>query len=48
MMRWKGCERNLSCPNLSYYADIGLDGLRKTMKLSQDSLRQILAKLFIL
>jgi hypothetical protein len=33
-MNWKGYERKLSWPNLSYYTGISLEGLRKTMKIS--------------
>jgi hypothetical protein len=37
-MNWKGCGRHGSWPNLRYYPDICLEGLRKTMNsLSQDS-----------
>jgi hypothetical protein len=38
MMNWKGFERKRSWPNLRYYPNICLEGLRKTTKIpSQDS-----------
>jgi hypothetical protein len=37
MMNFKGCGRRRSWPNLRYYPDICLEGLRKTTKLSQNS-----------
>jgi hypothetical protein len=39
MVNWKGCERKLSWPNLGFYSDICLQGLRNTKQnLSEASL----------
>jgi hypothetical protein len=40
-MRWKGCGRYQSWPNLRYYPGICMEGLRKPMKnISQASWSQ--------
>jgi hypothetical protein len=37
MMQWKGFGRKRSWPNLRYYPEICLEGLRKPAEKSQDS-----------
>lgn len=36
-MNWKGFKRKQSWPNLSYNSGVFLDGLRKSMRIVQDS-----------